>query len=144
MSNIKNNIRYILGQEFMSSSKFSNYLKVNIMNQDVKDDIIKHMRFDFTGNRDTDVSYHNNVELLKLFPDLDINILHDYKLEWNKNCKAGYSLTFHKGQCLFADRYGKQIHDFSGDCTVDILEWLIIYFKLSRYNKTPFEIFNNI
>lgn len=144
MSNIKNNIRYILGQEFMSTSKFLNSRHIEFAELNVKDDIINHMRFDFTGNRDSDESYHNNVKLLKLFPDLDINILHDYKLEWNKNCKAGYSLTFHKGQCVFADKYGKQIHDFSGYCTVDILEWLIIYFKLSRYNRTPFEIFNNI
>jgi len=126
---IRNNIRYVLDQNF----------------EETRTGVSLHKRLCFIGNRDSDESYENNMSVLMLFPDLPITIMHDYKDEYNRK-KCMFYLYFHKGDCkfIYKDRMGDDeiIQDFNAAGTIDVLEYLIIYFQVRKFYKTPEQIFN--
>ena len=126
---IRNNIRYVLDQNFEETIK----------------GVSVHKRLCFIGNRDSDKSYEDNMNVLSLFPDLPIIIMHDYKESYNRK-RSQYYLYFHKGGSAFIYKniHGEDecIQDFGGLGTIDILEYLIIYFQVRKFYKTPEQIFN--
>lgn len=138
MEYLETNIRFILGQRFISRVDFyelsSNSKKIT--------DELDHERFDMGGNRDCNVSYFQNIKVLKLFPELPIKIKHDYISEFNEYYKPTHWLYFHKGQVLFENNNFETIKNLSNEGTVDILKYLIMYFGIEKYFKSPFDLIN--
>ena len=138
MEYLETNIRFILGQRFISKIDFyelaSNSKKIT--------DELDHERFDMGGNRDCNVSYFQNIKVLKLFPELPIKIKHDYISEFNEYYKPTHWLYFHKGQVLFGNNNFETIKNLSNEGTVDILKYLIMYFGIEKYFKSPFDLIN--
>ena len=138
MEYLETNIRFILGQRFISKIDFyelaSNSKKIT--------DELDHERFDMGGNRDCNVSYFQNIKVLKLFPELPIKIKHDYISEFNEYYKPTHWLYFHKGQVLFENNNFETIKNLSNEGTVDILKYLIMYFGIEKYFKSPFDLIN--
>ena len=138
MEYLETNIRFILGQRFISRIDFyelaSNSKKIT--------DELDHERFDMGVNRDCNVSYFQNIKVLKLFPELPIKIKHDYISEFNEYYKPTHWLYFHKGQVLFENNNFETIKNLSNEGTVDILKYLIMYFGIEKYFKSPFDLIN--
>ena len=138
MEYLETNIRFILGQRFISRIDFyelaSNSKKIN--------NELDHEKFDMAGNRDSNKSYFQNIKVLNLFPELPVKVKHDYVSEFNEYYKPTYWLYFHKGQILFENNEFKQIKELSGEGTVDILKYLIMYFGIEKYFKSPFDLIN--
>lgn len=138
MEYLETNIRFILGQKFISTTEFFELASASkkLENQ------LNHKKFDMGGNRDCDVSYFQNINVLKLFPELPVKVKHDYISEFNEYYKPTHWLYFHKGQVLFENNEFEIIKNLSGEGTVDIIKYLIMYFGIEKYFKSPFDLIN--
>jgi hypothetical protein len=117
-------VRQRLGQKYISSKlilELFNTIKCEEALCLTIKDINNHKRFWFNGNRDSDRGYYNNIRIMKLFPELPVSIMHDYKKELNTYIPGEYWLEFHKGLVTLYDHKFNEIADFSGMGTVEIL-----------------------
>lgn len=138
MDYLETNIRFILGQNYLSSTEF--YELVSDSKKITYE--LDHEKFDMAGNRDSNSSYLQNIKVLKLFPELPLKVRHDYISEFNDYYKPTHWLYFHKGQILFENHKFEEIADLSGYGTVYILKYLIMYFGIEKYFKSPFDLIN--
>lgn len=111
---VEHKIRYALGQRLTTFDGLENTRP-------------EHLRFDMSGDRDSNESYYHNLSIFKLFNfplylDLSYNT---ENLPINRIYK--HSFIFHKGTPTLCEN-GAGIHDFAGDGTVDILILLTYFF----------------
>ena len=125
-TSIEHNVRYILGQRLCGSHKTR----------------AEHLRFNMSGQRDSENGLKGNIYLMNLFKDIPVPVRGTYSHKVVSPFDEKYILTFHKGcGILYMDGPGggeNGVLEFGGSGTVDIIIELIIYFNLQKkYSTLP-------